>query len=170
MGCKAIKDYYDLEYVVHVRKEGVCIAGAFITDLIIIGFDGEILKKPSYNPAPQLREFIDAVERDKYLFVILYHKQDKYLSCTTVFTYDGSDIITTFCEIPGWPNITITGVLMYENEYTTDYHQVVEWARNSNERALKYHNENIIRLEKELLEQSDLWKIEAANKLKLEKL
>lgn len=68
----------------------------------------------------------------------------------TVFTYEGGRIREAFCDVPGWPNVTHEGLLMYENLYSTCKKTVVRWALRHATCSVEVIEQRVADLEKEL--------------------
>lgn len=174
MGWKNVKEHYGIKHYVQVAEKGICIGSGYVHDLIVIAdadkprdwhdtidrhctkigcnlaiwrstyvgrgepFDG-IVKAMADNPI-KLRELIDA--------------PDTFAMSIAVYTYDRSgNIIEKRCEEVGWPNVTHDGDMMYENKFSTDRDQVVEWARENMAAGVEMMQRNIAETEKTLAEQ-----------------
>lgn len=130
MGWKTLKDEYRIGHIVQVKEKGICIGSHYVHDLIVIGFDGRIQK--TYQvwdfSDPELRRYLDefAADPDRLKRAVL-EVDPIPQKAITVYTYRGYEVIEKQCETPGWPNITVDGELIYDNAFSTDRNQVVEW-------------------------------------------
>ena len=137
MGWKKVKEYYRIGHIVHVTKEGICIASPSIPDLMVIGMDGAIkfLHFFTYLPGgrdlnPDFHRYQTEMEADPQKLNALIAEPDRFEKSMTVYTYDDDEgeIVEKQCEEIGWPNVTHDGELMYEKTFSTDRRQVVRWA------------------------------------------
>lgn len=172
MGWKNVKEHYRIEHIVHVTDEGICIGSPYATELIVIGLDGKLIKKSqlvSYSESGNLGRYLSEMNSDPLMLESLVKSEDKFDKSITVYTYDGGEIIEKQCEIPGWPNTTHDGDLMYENLYSTDRELIVAAAKRCAAAGMEIIGESIKRAELELSERikrlnklkSDLAKLEA---------
>lgn len=153
MGWKNIKEHYRIGHHVVVTDEGICIGSSYIHNLIVISLEGKILK--GYEDArgnQKLLRYMEEMQADPAKLRELIAKPDIFGSTVPVFTYDGAKIIEERCEIPGWPNVTCTGNMMYDNLYSTDRDEVVKWARRDAELGVEFAKRRIKELEKKLTE------------------
>ncbi|AEJ01213.1 hypothetical protein Nit79A3_1380 [Nitrosomonas sp. Is79A3] len=171
MGWKNVKEHYRIEHIVHVTDEGICIGSQYASELIVIGLDGKLIKKSSLisdNESGNLGRYLKEMNSDLLMLESLVKSEDKFDKSITVYTYDGGEIIEKQCEIPGWPNVTHDGDLMYENTYSTDREFIVAEAKCSAATDIKFIGEAIKRAEIELSERIKMLDESKANLAKLE--
>lgn len=129
MGWKAIKEHYAIEHLVQVTSNGICIGSGYVHNLITITATGDLaLSKIVRRGDGQLGRYIDDMEADLGQLRALIKKPDTFERSIPVYTYEGADIIECACEELDWPNVTHDGRMMYENTFSADRAQVVEWA------------------------------------------
>jgi len=132
MGWKNIKEHYRIGHQVQVTKQGICIGSPYIHDIIVIGLDGAVKKRyDSGRTNEDLRRYQSEMDADPDRLRQLIQSPDTFGEPVVVYTYADADIIEKQCEELGWPNVTFDGEMMYENTFSTDKNQVVEWAKNS---------------------------------------
>lgn len=179
MGWKNVKEHYRIGHIVHVTDEGICIGSPYISDLIVIGLDGKLIKKRSLisdSDSDNLGRYLREMNSDLLMLESLVKSKDKFDKSITVYTYDGGEIIEKQCEILGWPNVTHDGELMYENRFSTDRSVVVEIAKRSAAARIEMIGDSIQQREIELAERIKLldeskanlanWKLNMVNELK----
>ena len=69
-----------------------------------------------------------------------------------IFRVKGGKLIETFTDAYGYPNVTISGELMYENEYFKTKEEALKEGIEEYEYWLKHMNNQIIEREKEISE------------------
>lgn len=153
MGWKAIKDHYDIDFIVHVRRGNICIGQGAFPEALVVTPAG----RPKKDNAVRSRE-IDAlraaIEADPAKFSELFAADDVFEKNVRVYSYRGAEIVEQFCEEPGYPNVTHDGDLMYENQHSTDKEQVVAWAKRNAEVYIEGTVSNIAYHARILSEQS----------------
>lgn len=137
MGWKAVKEHYRIDHDVQVvAGKGICIGSAYVHDLITVSLSGEV--RPGRivrrGEPGKLGRYMDEMDADPAKLRELIEQPDHFERSIQVFTYDGAEIIECACEELGWPNVTHDGRMMYENMFSADRAEVVEWAI-SNARA-----------------------------------
>jgi hypothetical protein len=170
MGWKNLKEHYRIEHLVQVSPEGICIGSPYIHNIIVVGLDGVIKKRDRSSSNEDLSRYMREMDADLDRLRQLVQAPDKFGDSTTVFTYDGGEILEKLCETPGWPNVTHDGALMYENTYSSDKGKVVEWAKRNADGEMKFAREHVVEAELNLAKcrarltvaESDRAKLEAA--------
>lgn len=152
MGWKNLKDHYRIGHIVQITEEGICIGSGYIHDLIVIGLGGDIKKRygDRLSSNQDLDRYQQEMDADPATLRALVQSPDTFSAAIPVYTYDGAVILEKQCETPLYPNVTHDGCLMYENTFSTDKAEVVEWAKQNSEAAIRCVNEGIQRLEHEL--------------------
>lgn len=158
MGWKNVKEHYRIGHIVQVRKDkGICIGSPYIHDLIVIGFDGSIIKKLDSGVNEDLKRYQAEMLADMAKLKELVDSPDVFERSITIWTYEGGDIIEKQCEVPEWPNVTHDGEMIYENTFSFDRSQVIEWAkREAGLRHKRYveavdeANQRVVELETEM--------------------
>lgn len=174
MGWKNVKQHYGITHYVCVAEKGICIGSGYVHDLICIAdadkprewhdtVDRIVTKLDSVNLAIWRQRyvgrgepfdgFVKSMADDPAALRRLIDTPDTFERSIPVYTYDyDGNIIEKQCEEPGWPNVTHDGDMMYENKFSTDRAEVVEWAKVNVEAARKNAVERVKRCEVELAE------------------
>lgn len=152
MGWKNIKDHYRISHIVQITEKGICIGSGYIHDLIVIGLDGVIKKRygDRLSSNADLARYQQEMNADPATLRTLVQSPDTFSTAIPVYTYDSGVILEKQCETPLYPNVTHDGCLMYENTFSTDKAEVIEWAKRNSDAAIRYVNERIQRLENDL--------------------
>lgn len=128
MGWKKIKEHYRIEHIVQVVKGAFWIGSAYIPSLIIIDAAGELSKKDDGSGNDKLRRYQEEMESDPETLKRLAIEPDTFDQSIPVYTHKNFAIVEKQCEQLGWPNVTHDGELMYDNFFSTNRNQVIEWA------------------------------------------
>lgn len=168
MGWKTLRERFEIKHLVRVTEKGICIGSGYVHDIVVVN--------PKTGVAAPSKIFDDFLERSCPLLAAATPQEtlaaieapDEFTASIPVYTYDGAEIIEKLCEVPGWPNVTHDGCMMYENTFSTDKAQVVVWAKTNADSAVHWRTGTVAQLEKELAEaRADLDRHEA-NRAKLE--
>ena len=128
MGFKAIKQHYDIGYIVAIYNEEkyggdcICIGSGFVHGLIAINIEtGKVFYSSLVTPGEnseigQLAARIKADEKNGVLRALI-DEPDTFARNLPVFTTENWAVKAEQCEEYGWPNTTHTGRIMYENTY-----------------------------------------------------
>lgn len=132
MGWKNVKEHYRIEHIVQVNERGICIGSPYISGIIVIGMDGKIKKRYDGSGRNEnLLRYQSEFDADLDKLQTLVKSADSFSKGIIVYTYDEESIIEKLCEIPGWPNVTHDGEIMYENTFSVDKAKVVKWAKKN---------------------------------------
>ncbi len=158
MGWKNVKEHYGIKHVVQVQEKGICIGSPYIHDIIVIGTDGVLKKRceqHGYGNSELLRYMQDFnADPDKLKKLVL--SEDRFDANVKVYTYDdGGDIVEKLCEVPGWPNATHDGQIMFDNTFSLDREEVREWAIENAEAGVKITSDRIEEKKQELREMEE---------------
>lgn len=150
MGWKNIKNRFGIQHHVHATEKGVAIGSGYIPELVIIDrVTGAVEENRAFSGF--LREkypaLLDATPEE---LLHLISEPDTFPATVPVYTYDGAEIIEKRCEIPGWPNATVDGCMMYDNTFSTDKAVVVEWAKRNAACASEGTRRRIVEVEQDL--------------------
>lgn len=167
MGWKNLKQEYDIEHIVCVTDKGICIGSPYIHNIIIIGFDGSIVKAYRDGENADLRRYMDEMLVDPKRLREAVQSPDVFEKSIPVYTYATGKVIEKQCEEPGWPNVTHDGNIMYDNMYSTDRKKVVKWAKENAEASLEILKNQIIEIKADLFRKKKRLKIVQANLKKL---
>lgn len=168
MGWKNVKEHYRIGHHVQITPEGLCIGSSFIHNIIVVGLDGKVLKRYDERANEELRRYQQEFDADPATLRRLIETPDTFTAGITVYTYDGGDILERQCELPGWPNVTHDGEMMYDNRFSPDKATVVDWAKHSADLEIKYGEEAVAEAERRLADRCARLNIEKANRAKLE--
>lgn len=169
MGWKNVKDYYKIGHTVQVTNEGICIGSPYIHNIIVIGFNGRILKRyglPGNNK--DLARYTREMEAGPAKLSNLVQSTDCFTESIIVYTYRDGDIIEKQCETLGWPNVTHDGDMMYKNTFSADKEKVVGWAKENADIGIKFAGERVADAEEHLAKCREQLAKEEANRVKLE--
>lgn len=154
MGLKAIKEHYGIKHNVHIRGGLITIGSAYVPDIIAFDFEGKIHKKDDLfvKEGNELDRVYKALVSDPEMLLKLIRQEDVFERSIRVYSFNGAEITEHFCEELGWPNVTHDGQMMYENRFTTDRNEAIEWALKEAESALKWEERRLGDLQKEIEE------------------
>lgn len=152
MGWKLIKEHYKVERQdVVITEAGVAIGTGYIRDLIVISREGQILKRYEFGSSDLIAGYQAEIERDPAKFRELLEAPDHFEQSIPVYTYKDAEIIEKFCENPGsYPSQTHDGDMMYQDSYSTDRNQVIQWAKRSVNAGIENCNHSIEDIEERL--------------------
>lgn len=148
MGWENIKERYAIQHLIQVTDAGICIGSGYIHNLIVIAPNGTLIKR--YDGAggnAQLQRYQLEFDANPAALSQAALSPDVFSVSIPVYTYQGASILEKFCEVPGYPNVTHDGLLMYENMYSVDRDKVVKWAQDNAKARLKLLRDELVRLE-----------------------
>jgi hypothetical protein len=139
MGWKNVKEHYQIKHQVAVYDgEGICIGSPLCHDLIIIDRWRKTVKHTmTLRGNEDLERYWDEMHADLDKLWALIEQEDTFSSDIPVFTWKGEEVIEKSCETPGYPNVTHDGELMYENRFSTDRGQALQWAIEDAEAGIR---------------------------------
>lgn len=152
MGWKNIKNHYRIVHIVAVHEgKGICIGSPYVHDLLTITSDGTV-KWGNLGPSrnDDLARYHAEMTADPAKLVELMNSADTFSKSTTVYTYEGGEIIEKRCEKPGWPNVTHDGLLMYDNSFSTDKKKVVALAKGNAAAGIELAQDRVKELQADL--------------------
>jgi hypothetical protein len=148
----------DTKYDVHFKDNSICIGSPMCSDLISLDIKTFKMRyaMDTFNEGPsslknrelifisdKLEELIDNGNINKII-----QGQDKLDSPIPVYKIHEGNLIETFTDCYGYPNITIDGILMYDNEYFKTKEEAIQNGIEDNEYLIGSYNSRV--KEKEL--------------------
>ena len=131
MGWKNVKEHYRIGHTVQVSKGLICIGSAYVHNLIEIRLNGTFAKKEERYANEDLARYQKEMLADIAKLKELIDTPDVFERSIAIWTYNEGDIIEKQCETPEWPNVTHDGQMIYENTFSVDRSEVVEWAKEN---------------------------------------
>ena len=131
MGWKNVKEHYRIDHIVCVADDMLYIGSPYVHDLIVIAMDGTVIKRYQDGGNDNLRRYMREFDAAPNTLRQLIQLPDSFSDSIAVYTFAGAEITTKACELPGFPNVTHDGELMYDNTFSTDKAEVVEWAKQA---------------------------------------
>lgn len=191
MGWKNVRDHYGIKHIVCIAEKGLCIGSPYVHDLIVIvdadkprdwhdtidrrctsiGHNLQIWRSVYLGQGEPFDGIVKAMAADPAKLRELIETPDTFERSITVWTCDYFKglIIEKQCEEVGWPNVTHDGELMYENSFSTDRAEIVEYARRNAAAGLESAERNIADAEQKLAERREIRDKYAAALAKFEK-
>lgn len=167
MGWKNVKDHYRIGHIVQVTDKGICIGSSLCHDLIVIDpYRGTIIQADVARNE-DLTRYLAEMRADPDKLRERLDTDDHFDISVTVYTYKGGDIIERQCEKVGWPNVTHDGQVMYDNTFSTDRNQVLQWAINEAEAGVRMGLRRIEELDRDCAKAKKLLHEDSADLAKL---
>ncbi len=133
MGILALQKEYNIKHITakyNEKKYGgevICIGSPYIHDLIVIDMQGEIIKRYHENVNDNLSRYMQEFDKDPDKLKRIVTQEDDFSDFTTaVYITDCNRIRKEFCKEFGWPNITTSCELMYDNTCFRTYKEAFE--------------------------------------------
>lgn len=170
MGWKSVKEHYRIEHLVHVMNGAIMVGSHYMPAIIgIVSGSPKLVLNHLLRPFANedLERIWQEMEADPETLRKLVEQEDTFERSIPVYTFQRGEIIEKMCEYPGWPNVTHDGQLMYENRFSTDRDEVVQWAVRNAEAALQRIDQELEHLKDQ---ERDLRSEAEAYKAGLEKL
>lgn len=155
MGWKTFKQHYGIEANVTIEKGILCIGTGYI-DLLKVTLDGQIDYAFQMGTDHKIYLVQEAIKADPETAARLLKAEDTFEQSIRVYTYDGAEILEKFCEAEGYPNVTHDGMMMYNNDFSTDREVIIQRAVTTAKANAHGVRESISNVEKQLLDLKSL--------------
>lgn len=153
MGWKSFKDHFKIEHIVQVRETEICIGSGYVSDIATVNLSTGVVTENSTFSGFLVNHYPALLSASPQEILAIIHAEDTFTGSIPVFTYEGGKIIEKRCELPGYPNVTHDGHLMYENTYSTDKEVVVRWAKKNAKAGISLYSRSVADARKQLDEQ-----------------
>jgi len=159
MGLKKLKEKYKIEHLVQRTDKGICIGSSLYHDIIILNADGtfaKMYKNRKYNDGWNTNQDLVRYQEEMIpdsesgLLEQIINSPDDYCSLLPVFTIHDGELIETFCEQYGYPNLTVDGELMYENTFFQNKDEAIKYGIDECNGWIKMLEERKIELQDEV--------------------
>lgn len=170
MGWKTLKDHFSINHIVTSGSRSIYIGSPCVNDLVVINKEtGRVVNNSTFLSLT-MKEYPQLYEASPEDILQLINTQDDFEQSLIVYTYQGGEIIEKKCEQYGYPNVTHDGQLMYENTFSADKSQVIEWAIQTAEAGVRHFNQTLDRLKNDMNEVEASLIVEKDNLKKLKAL
>ena len=149
MGWKTFKEHFGISHIVQIRGGRLLIGSPFISDLAAIDLRTGAIKIPEYRSDFLRRYYPNVCAATQIEIKDLLDAEDAFVKSIPVYTCEGLKILTKYCEIGAYPNVTHDGVLI-DNTFSTNIDDAVEWAKSERGYRLESLRERIADRSKEL--------------------
>jgi hypothetical protein len=145
MGWKNVKEHYRIGHIVQVTDKGIVIGSSYMPEIIVISMNGELTKlyETGFGSNEDLVRYQNEMLADLSKLKELIDTPDTFQTFIKVYTWKDGVILEKLCEDTAWPNVTHDGELMYENMFSTNKAQVVQWAKKNVKGSLVGYTEAI---------------------------
>jgi hypothetical protein len=151
MGWKNVKNHYDINnHTVHVVDNKICIGSSLCSQIIVIDGNGQFVKRLQSLNNEDLVRYQRQMNADMDMLHKLIQEEDQFDEAITVYTHSNGVVLEKKCEQLGHLNVTHDGCLMYDNRFSTDIDEVIEWAKKATERNIRNFKEYVADAEKKL--------------------
>lgn len=172
MGWKTFKQKCQIEHIVHISKEHLCIGSSYSPEIVQIDLNnGKYTQDSDMDFLKRNYPLLYQMNSDEILELI--RTPDVFNENIKVYLIVGgkfAKIIERECEAFGYPNCTHDGILMYDNTSFTERKDAIKYCIKDVGLALKHYQDYSKKVKKELSElEEDLKKGEVElNKFKKE--
>lgn len=163
---RALKARLKCNHIVHVSKGKLCIGSPLVSKIISIDpialsmeftFGGERTTDPKISNTELRRIWNELKVLIKSgQFVEYISGFDEISNPLPVFCFRHDALIKEFTDQYGWPNITVEGVLMHDNEYFTTAAAAIDNYRANTQARIEMERERVGSLEEEISERKSL--------------
>ena len=156
MGYKNVKEHYDIGHIVAVYDEEIyggpciCIGSGYIYDIIVVRIrDAKVVKQykegkynDGWNTNKDLARYNEALKEGERNGILrkLIETPDTFAEDLPVFTIEKGSVIRDACEKYGWPNVTHSGNIMYENTYFKTRKEAYAYLLKDTSSGVRYCN------------------------------
>lgn len=133
MGWKKFQQHFQIEHIVHIIDNNLCIGSPYSSILVSIDMSSGTIKPNQVSPDFLQKYYPNILTTPASELIDLLAAPDQFSNSTNVYTYNDGIILEKLCENTNYPNVTHDGILMYENTFSTDKNKVVGWAKRNAE-------------------------------------
>jgi len=114
MGWKLLKQYFEIKHIVQVEDGQIKIGSGYVSDLALIDMKtGKLTRKLGWERS--LEEYGALLNASPEEILALLNEPDQFERSLPVYIVSDAKVIEETCEVFGYPNLTHSGRLMYEN-------------------------------------------------------
>jgi hypothetical protein len=154
MGWKSVRDHYRIGHIVQVVGDDLLIGSGYVSDLVRITPEGRIVENRIFRREGDLGRYVDEMEADRPLLLDLMARKDGFERSIPVYGWSGSTIVEDACEEFGWPNVTHSGWLMYDNTFFLDREDAIRRAILSARSRIESWAERVEEAQRALVEKT----------------
>lgn len=151
MGWKLLKQYFEIKHIVQVENDQIKIGSGYVSDLALIDMKtGKLTRKPGWERS--LEEYGALLKASPEKILSLLSEPDQFERDLPVYIVSDARVIEEQCEVPGYPNLTHSGRLMYENTTFLEREKADQYALKSLGYRIKTWSERKEQLSNEIAE------------------
>ncbi len=136
MGWKTLKENFGIEHIVKVENDQVLIGSPYIGDLGVIDVTtGRLSLKDGWERG--LEDYTALRNASPAEILAFLQAPDHFNGKTRVYIVSDAKVYEDYCEKEGYPNVTYSGRLMYQNTTFLDLKEAQTYALKSLEYRVK---------------------------------
>lgn len=156
MGWKALKEKYNIQHQIQMTDKGLAIGSGFVHNLIVINPETGAIRENETFKGLGREQYSKLMDADPTEIVRTLEEQDTFERSIPIYTYEDSQVLKKYCEVPEYPNTTHDGCLIYENTFSTDRDQIVQRAIENAEAGVSLMQGSVQKHAADLLESKQL--------------
>lgn len=152
MGWKTFKEKFGIDnHIVFIEEGKLLVGSQFIRDLITVDLETGLVSGDGrdcmllHQKYPALRD----ASPEEVLAAL--NADDIFSASIKVYSYEPGKIREHFCEVPGWPNVTHDGEMMYQYRHSTEKELVISWAKQDVQRRSQNSRDAIEQLQQKII-------------------
>ncbi|MGL6120674.1 MAG: hypothetical protein ACRC0V_09235 [Fusobacteriaceae bacterium] len=144
MGWKNIEKKFNIQHIVQIRDNKICIGSGYIGDIITISFEGKIIKMDRDYSNEHLKRYVTELREAERTGELkkLIDLPDTFENLKPIYTCEKGRVIKKFCEEYEYPNVCTDGDLIYENTFFVNRKDAVKYCCKNARLRLKYSAQN----------------------------
>ena len=152
MGWKTFKETFGIHnHIVSINDGQLLIGSQFIRDLIMVDLATGAVTGDNRYCLLLLKEYPLLNDASPEDVLNALNAEDVFSGSVKVYSHEPGKIVEHVCEVPGWPNVTHAGELMYQYRFSTDKSLVISWAKQDAQRRCQNGREAIEQLQEKII-------------------
>jgi hypothetical protein len=147
MGWKNLKTHFEIKHIVQVGEGKIKIGSGYLPEMITIDLVNpeDIQKNSIVTKDSGFFPLWEKLTKELALVKQLVETPDTFKISNPVFTFECGEVLEKRCEDFGYPNVTHDGLVMYENAFSKNRAEVVEWAVSNAKSSVEYAKRSVER-------------------------
>lgn len=152
MGWKALKQKFSIDGTISIEGEELHVGSGFVTSLVVVNLKtGHVSESAAFagSNGDRFKALLTASKED---ILSVLELKDVFEKSIPIYRYENNVIIEELCEIPSYPHNTHSGLLIYENTFSTDKEKIIERAKRELDAGIEMASKTLVKLERDLKE------------------
>lgn len=152
MGWKTLKKKFSIDGTISIEGDELHVGSGLITSLVVVNLKTGYVRESAVFAGSNGDRFKTLLTASKEDILSSLEAKDVFEKSIPIYRYENDVIIEELCENPSYPHNTHSGLLIYENTFSTDKEKIIERAKRELDAGISMASKTLVKAQREIKE------------------